>query len=39
MINKISIKKPKRLSKGERIHARRVKQAARNDPSNSMIKN
>lgn len=38
MIDKISKLKLKRLSKGQRTHTRRVKQAARNEPSNSGIK-
>jgi hypothetical protein len=36
---KISDKKTKRLPKGQRIHARRVKQADRNDPTKLGMKN
>ncbi|RPJ77542.1 MAG: hypothetical protein EHM20_06015 [Alphaproteobacteria bacterium] len=32
MAEKITKKNPKRLSKSERTHVRRMKQAARNDP-------
>lgn len=35
---KISKKKLKRLPKGQRTHARRLKQAARNDPTTLMVK-
>lgn len=42
MADKISLKKPKKLSKGERTHVRRLKQAARkevgtNSPQSSPV--
>ncbi len=38
MVNKIRLNKTRRLPKGQRIHARRVKQAARNEPINPAVK-
>jgi hypothetical protein len=38
MAEKITKKNPKRLSKSERTHIRRMKQAARNDPFQLNVK-
>jgi hypothetical protein len=38
MVDKNSKKKTKPLSKGQRTHVRRLKQAVRNDPTNVTLK-